>query len=78
MPIKSFTRSAPVDSASTNVMLTRTLMAKLADTFTVGPIAQSPDVMPTHVPMGESVNALKPEPLLSDTCVPVLLDSVAS
>ena len=28
--------------------------------------------------MGESVDALAPEPLLSDTCVPVLLDYVAS
>ena len=33
VPIESFTRSAPVDSASTNVMPTRPPMEKFADTF---------------------------------------------
>ena len=34
--------------------------------------------MPTYVSVGDSVDALKPEPLLRDTRVLVLLASIAS
>ena len=50
--IESFTRSAPADSAPINLMPTRPLIKKFADTFTEGPIAQSPNVMSTHALWG--------------------------